>query len=210
MNCPEFHEHLQRRLDGLPIADNGALARHLADCPDCRALNAAATRLGDGLRLLPMPVPPVGLSAHIATQVLAERRRSRQLRQVLALAAGLLLAVAVGSYAWRPAGPSEVARVQPPDVAPAGPSLQESVAEAGSAVVSLTRRTAAETVEPTRLLWQDFVALPTGPDAGVLEDTLDPPARSLREAGQNVASALEPVTTSARRAVNLFLRTPGS
>jgi hypothetical protein len=35
---------------------------------------------------------------------------------------------------------------------------------------------------------------------------LDPPAQSLRQAGQGVATGLEPVATSARRAFDLFLR----
>ena len=39
-----------------------------------------------------------------------------------------------------------------------------------------------------------------------LEAPLDPPARSLREAGEGVSVGLEPVADSARRVVGLFLR----
>jgi hypothetical protein len=35
---------------------------------------------------------------------------------------------------------------------------------------------------------------------------MEPPTRPLREAGEGVSEGLEPVTTSARRAVDLFLR----
>jgi hypothetical protein len=62
---------------------------------------------------------------------------------------------------------------------------------------------ADETVDDTRLLLPKGEALPL-PDAGVLQQTLTPPARSLQEAGQVVSAGLDPVVTSAQRAVALF------
>jgi hypothetical protein len=88
--------------------------------------------------------------------------------------------------------------------APAPPSLRENVEEATSAVASLTRRTAGETVEQGRLLLP-AVSLPA-PEQAALAEPLEPPVESLRQAGQGVTTSLAPVTTSARRAVDLFLR----
>jgi hypothetical protein len=89
---------------------------------------------------------------------------------------------------------------------PAPASLNQSVEEVGTALAALTRRTADEAVGHTRGLLPDGVPAPARPDVGLLQKTLDPPARSLREAGQGVSAGLEPVTNSARRAVSLFLR----
>jgi hypothetical protein len=91
------------------------------------------------------------------------------------------------------------------------PSLQASVSEAGSAVVSLTRRTADETVGQGRMLLPDMVPVPDDASPEVVRQTIDPAAQSLREARQGAAVSFEPVTTSARRAVGLFLReVPGA
>ena len=48
--------------------------------------------------------------------------------------------------------------------------------------------------------------IPPMHDATALQETLDTPTRSLREAGQGVSAGLEPITNSARRAFDLFLR----
>jgi anti-sigma factor RsiW len=213
MNCLQSHQLLQQRLDGDAVS-NAGLDEHLAACPQCQALHAAAARLQAGLRLLPVPAPPPGLNARIVAQVRADRRR-RSVRLVLALsavAAGLLVACLLG-YSWvhstlAPAVPGPPAPVaegpEPPEPVPV-PSLRDSVAEAGSAVVNLTRRKADETVGQTRLLWP-AVTPPGLEPPDTLTEPLDPPARSLREAGQGVSAGLEPVTSSARRAFDLFLR----
>jgi hypothetical protein len=82
------------------------------------------------------------------------------------------------------------------------------MAEAGSAVVNITRRKADETVGQSWLFWP-AVTPPPLDDPSVLSQPLElggPPARSLREAGQSVSAGLEPVTSSARRAFDMFLR----
>jgi hypothetical protein len=83
-------------------------------------------------------------------------------------------------------------------------SLQASVREAGTALAALVERTADEAVGESRAL------LPAGlPRQAAFEaDTLafDPSVRSLREVSQGLSAGLEPVTASARRAVDLFLR----
>jgi hypothetical protein len=86
----------------------------------------------------------------------------------------------------------------------AAPSLGENMAEATSAVASLARRTADETVSNGQLLVPP-VALPV-PDQGVVTSPLDPPAESLRRTGRGVVAGLEPVTGSMVRAFDLFRR----
>lgn len=207
MNCPECHDLLLRRLDGEVTAADARLREHLARCPECRAAHASVVRLEEGLRLLGTAPPPC-LANQITTRVLWDRQLRRLQRRGLALAASVLLALVTGYYAWRDTGlpvaaPQWVEAVPTP--APAV-SLQQSVEDASSAVMALTRRTADVTVDQTRWLLAEVVPAPPAADPRVLEETLEPPARSLREAGQGVTAALEPMATSARRAISLFLR----
>jgi hypothetical protein len=96
---------------------------------------------------------------------------------------------------------SSIAEATPDPV----PSPRDSVAEAGSAVASLSRLARDETVEQTRMLLPVATA-PLQLDGATLPAPLDPSAQSLREAGRGVSEGLQPVTTSARRAWDLFLR----
>jgi hypothetical protein len=211
MNCQDYHDSLQRFLDGDGPGDEEPRAEHLAQCADCRSWHAAALRLAAGLRRLPSPLPPAGLTDRVVAQVLAERRERSAWRRrltTLALAASLLLA-SLGGYAlW-----SRLASGgrQPPDSVPEesggsrpplaqAPSLRESVTEVGALVTSLGRRT----MDQSRPLWP--VMLPPGFDELNFEQPLEPPAQGLLEAGQGVATGLEPVADSARRALDLFRR----
>jgi len=153
------------------------------------------------------------LVASVLSDCVARSRQRRLMLVRIALAASVLMAVA--AYAFWPRStnvdtstpqnePIMAERSVKP--APSVPSLRDSVAEAGSAVVSLTRRKADDTVEQTRLLLAMPMPDPALDGTSTLQETLDPPARSLREAGHGVTAGLEPVTNSARRAVNLFLR----
>lgn len=212
MNCNTCHDLLQQRLDAPAVSLDPALEQHLRDCPRCRALDAAAGRLTDGLRLLAPPVPPVDLANRIVGRVLAARRARRQVRRrvlaVLAVAASLLLGLGLRFF---PSGPEKgrapsvppVASKKPQPVPPAppeGPKLRESVAEAGEAVAAWTARTAGEAVGETRLL------LPPMPTPSLDLPSLDPPTAPLKEAGAGVTAGLQPVTDSWRRAAGMFLR----
>ena len=84
-------------------------------------------------------------------------------------------------------------------------ALGESFAEASSAVASISRRAADQTVEPARTLIStvaDTPALKIDPMAGAAK----PANESLSSIRQGAALGFEPVANSARRAVSLFLR----
>jgi anti-sigma factor RsiW len=208
MNCTECQQRLQDRLDGAAGTDRSDLETHLAGCPFCRACHAAARRLQEGLRRLPPPRTPAGLTGRIVQRVLAERRARRRRRRWMAM--GVAVAATVALLLWRGMAPTNLppsdqgARVEPEDKS--GGSLRESVTEASSAVVSLTRRTADETVGQGRVLLP--VVSPSIPEE-ITPPALkaaEPPMRSLQVASEGISTGLEPVTSSARRALDLFLR----
>ena len=76
--------------------------------------------------------------------------------------------------------------------------------EAGSTLVALVNRTADETVGQGRVLLPQEVSAPSLTVADNWQPALSPQA--IRDAQDGVAVGFEPVTDSARRAVNLFLR----
>lgn len=205
MNCPEYHDLLQRLLDGETAVSATELTRHEQSCSACRGLQRAARLLQEGLRPQTLAFPDPRLTERIVRQTLRDRAQRRRMH-VLAIAAGLLLTVGVGYGLLRPTGLRShdpvVAEVVPTRI----PSVSESIREAGEAFAALTRRTAGETVGPSGLLLPDLAQMPLASDSGIWEETLEEPARSLREAGQGVSVALEPVTASAKRALSMFLR----
>jgi hypothetical protein len=214
MNCLECQELIQRCLDGEPAAlDWDDFATHLVICSDCRDQYAAAQCLLDGLRLLPPSRPPADLLERICRQVVVERVRAAQFRQLpiaSAVAASFLLtcwAVYTVSRSVPIAdAPAELSQVQQPRAPTDSPSLHRSIQEAGLAVVALTRRTADETMDQTKLFLPVTIPQASVGDAEDLEQALQAPAQSFREIQEAMSAGLEPVATSARRAVGLFLR----
>ncbi|HEY7330567.1 MAG TPA: hypothetical protein VH592_23205 [Gemmataceae bacterium] len=213
MNCRIAYDLLQENLDGTPIESPEWLA-HLHQCAECRSLASAGRRLQDGLRYLAAPVPPRSLVERIVEGVLLDRRRARRrLRRRwalgLALAASLLLALT-----WRlnwqgtPVGsdsrsPEQMAKNTSIGTEKKVPTLRESASELGEVVAELSNETAEETVGQTRR-WVSNVPSPTLPWVDLA--AMEPPTQPLREASEGLSEGLEPVTTSARRAVDLFLR----
>jgi hypothetical protein len=223
MSCHAWQHLLQQHLDGACV---GEMEHHLQSCPDCAAEQPAVRRLLDGIALLAPASPPIGLADRIAEQLSLEARRQRRLRQrrllaslgTLATAAALL--IAVGIYWWRPGAednrkPDAHARAHKPDAQARGPftsppsrtgeggarPLRDSLAQAGTAVASLTSRAASETVDQTSSL------LPLLPAPSLEPIAPEPaPMEPLREASAEVSAGLAPVADSARRAVGLFLR----
>jgi hypothetical protein len=215
MICRAWQQLLQQHLDG----DEGAdLEQHLQACPHCAAERPALRRLLDGLALLAPAVPPGGLAERITSRLCAEagqqrrRQRQRRLIPVWALAAAALVLVALGIRMRWPAAalpqtndPGASAVVKTPDRPPApAPLLRDSMAQAGTALASLTRRTANETVDQTASLLPLLPAPAVEPfsPGPALETPLEP----LREASAGVSDGLAPVADHARRAVSLFFR----
>jgi hypothetical protein len=214
MNCLECQQRIQRCLDGESVLSDGDdFATHLVLCANCRDHYAATQCLLDGLRELPPYRPPADLSERICRQILVERTRATQLRRLVAgsgLAASLLLMCCAVYIASRSASKADVraqsTRVQQAHRLAASRSLHRSFQEAGQAVVALTRRTADETVDQTKLLFLASIPRASFGDAGELEQMLESPAESFREIQEAMSAGLEPVASSARRAVGLFLR----
>jgi hypothetical protein len=211
MNCSDCHEALHQFLDGAPLPPRSELDAHLWECIECRELIAAGLLLRKGLGALPSPSAPLGLTARITSTILLDRTRSRRRRliAVVSLAAAVLISI-VGYSLLRPGTANHssppIARREAPVTQPPPPSLPQAVEEAGMAVVALTRDVAAETVGPGRSL---FSVVRLNSDAGdhrPLPPALESPVQPLRAVGEGVSAGLEPVTTSARRAVDLFFR----
>ncbi len=152
MNCPDCRERLQQWFDArTPNAPTPPL------CPACTEWGVAAGRLDHGLGLLAAPTPP----AYLADRIIAGIRPSRR-RRVRLLFAACLAAAAVLLAAWfgfplhqpnRPeAAPPLVAKAPEPEPSVPPVNLRDSMAEAGSAMASLTARTADETVAKTKAL----------------------------------------------------------
>jgi hypothetical protein len=212
MNCRMAHDLLQQTLDGSPM-ESPEWLEHLRHCAECRALATAGRRLQDGLRLLTAPLPPPELAERIAERLLQDRRRARRrLRQRwaigVALAASLLLALTLRLSSLVPTRsvgtPSEAMVKNPSSGArQAAPTLRESAAELGEVFAELSNETAQETVGQTRR-WVSNVPNPALPMVDLA--TMGPSTHPLREASEGLSESLEPVATSAVRAVDLFLR----
>jgi hypothetical protein len=216
MNCSEFQLWLQRYLDGEVEGDPGSQG-HLAVCSSCRELQRAAQQLMESLRAQVAPSPSEGFQDRIVTAVMADlaasrlaRQRRRRVLATAAIAAGLLLAVALGLSWWRStqnvviptSGPLVKDEKKP--FTPSAPSPL-NIEEAGTALVALVNRTADETVGQGRTLLPPEVPAPRLPPASAWQQPLSQAPDSLQEVQQSVAVGFEPVTSSARRAVSLFL-----
>jgi hypothetical protein len=218
MSCHAWQQLLQQHLDG---ACDSELEHHLQTCPDCAVHQPALRRLLDGIVLLAPSSSPIGLMNRISEQLFVEARRLHRQRRrrllgsvgILAAAAALLLAVGIRSWWSKDAGGSHKPDAQarerenplPPDSSHprenGAKPLRDSLAQAGTAVATLTSRAASETMDQTSSLLPLLPAPRLEPTA--LETA---PMEPLREASAGVSAGLAPVTDSARRAVGLFLR----
>src|SRR5262245_11908685 len=102
MNCPEFQEWLQRRLDGIvpPLTERGeedspGLAEHVAVCAECREQHDASRRLVDGLRARQYPAVPENLGTRIVAGVLRDMHRRQVVRRRLWIGMSLAASIAV-------------------------------------------------------------------------------------------------------------------
>jgi hypothetical protein len=197
--CESGQAALQRLLDGQPDWDTLEAAAHRAACVDCRE----ELRLARSFAAAAAPIVPSDLAGKVLTAAIGADRRRRYVRYAgvgLALAASVFFAVvALQPPAQAITETRTIARLPgPKDTGIPQKPLGTSVLEARDAIVALTRRAAAETRETSATLMPNpkFGALPTAGDG------LDP----LADARAGAARSVEPLTHSARRALNLFLR----
>ncbi len=211
--CERHEQATQRFLDGDPDAFDSAIESHRVSCDLCRGYFQAASWLASGLSRLGRPTPSPDLTERLVSAVLSDAPRpssrnvARPWLAILAIAASLVLAVALGLRFSANAdvnrgntAPPQIATTVPPAVPVA---LEQSLAEASTAVATLTRRTADETVEPAKAILSsaaDSAVLKTKPE--VSHSAND----SLSTIRTGAALGIEPVADSARRAVSLFMR----
>src|SRR5262249_26272554 len=193
MNCHDCQRALQASLDGEPGPSSAALADHLVTCATCQRLHDASQRLRRGLCLLAPSSVPAGLLDRVVAAVRIDRRqRQRQrfrLAGALALAASVLVIVLAGQMLPGPTPPRDTgfASVRPASFEK--PSIRDTVAEAGSAVADLTKKTVDQAVDHTRVLLPSMDEVLLSPME--LPSPLEP--TSLTGAGQGVSAGLEPL-----------------
>ena len=199
--CPLFEAVVQRVLDGaLPIA--ALTDPHAEGCPPCRETAAAVRVLLAALKSPTPIVPPAHFAERVVPVVVADRRRRAEFRRsvriaVASLAASILVAFLTTDF--RPVSqPTAFRSVEPvPQNQPTPPSVTKSFADAGSAVFSLTRRAADESLSPARNLFAGLdVPRPT-------------PTPVHADIKPTSSSPVEPITNTAKRALNLFIRDIG-
>ena len=188
---PAWQNLLQEYFDG-DRSDVPAL-------PESSADREALHRLLAGMARLAPPAPPADLAARITASLNQEARRHRRWRFApaagLVVAASLLLLIGTRlSWPVREVPPTTTAVVR-------AEPFRDSLGRAGSALSSLTTRSAETTVENTSSL----LPLVNAPSMPAMP-TLEPPLEPFVEASAGVSTGLAPVTDSAQRAVRLFLR----
>ncbi|MBI3411983.1 MAG: zf-HC2 domain-containing protein [Planctomycetes bacterium] len=220
MNCLEFQELLQRRLDGVASPDPPELELHLSTCRPCQERHAAALRLLEGVKNLPRPRTPEHLGKRIVSMVLEDRRlRQRRWRvrvMVTSALAASLLVIALSGYYLLPErktpGPKaapEIARKDNTNDAEQPAEIAKSMEDARNAVTALTGRLADETKKQASILLAATGPVDIGPMIGGPEipANLD---QTLRQAGQGLSEGLEPVARSTRRALQFLVREVGA
>jgi hypothetical protein len=205
MNCHEWQAHWQALLDGDAAGDGDADWRaHWKDCPACRELSDAAERLWISLRQAPQPVPPPLFLENVLSAVRREQHVHRRRR--LWMGVGICLAAALVVFGivrlFFPAEPGQRIAATSPAVPPP-PSLESELADARSATVDFSRRVAQDTMRQAALFLPPADRWPAFGTGVAADETT---TMQVREMGRTVSSSLEPVTSSTRRAFDMFRR----
>ena len=220
--CRAAVDAIQRTLDGAP--EPPGLVAHALSCAACRERVRAARVL---LSVLSAPAEPVAVPAGFADRVLASRqaeRRAPTRGRAHRAAAWLALAAAVLVGVWSLAGltPTEevvavVPRVAPapepaPEPAPAPRPIHvgDAIASTGQAIRDVPNPLADSVAAAPRLFdaLADSFKMPEPADP--MAHALEPARRSLDSLPVAARSGLEPVTGTAEKAFNRFLRDVGS
>jgi hypothetical protein len=206
--CAAAHAALQRRLDGEAFNEPEEVRLHGATCAVCRSYEEAARKLQAGLKLLEPESPPADFAQKVmAHGIAAPARPSRRFwwraGAVVALAASVLLAIYwIQDGHGQPVQPAPETIVQRQEAPQQPQRLDASLDEAGDAVAALTRKAAPP---PLDLHWPSL-QLPS--DAPLQQ--LEPAVASIQSVGQGAVFSVSPITSSAKRAADLFWRELGA
>jgi len=211
--CAAFLERVQIALDGEAALGSVFELPHAEECADCRQTALAAQRLQ--CSIVPPVELPVGLAERILERAIDDRRIRIRTRWFSAASLATLAAGAViGTLlVWpnsqpKPDSSTEIVALPPKEPSPAianPPRFDERMADAGTAIASISRNAKDQTVTPTR----NFIPQAPTTISPEMPSNLEPAAESIAEIPQNARSGIEPVTSTTRRAVNLFLRDTG-
>lgn len=188
--CELFQERLQAVLDN--EAPMTVLADHAERCATCRADVLAAKRLS--AYQSPVPPVPAGFAERVVARISVERRADTR-RRVLKISAMAALAASllVGISLLRPP-PAAPRSPQPAPMMAAAPGVMKPLNEAREAFVALTARAADDTLKPAKnLLFAEV-------------KSSDPPADALSQVPEAALAGVEPLVSTPRRALNLFVR----
>lgn len=196
--CAAFDATVQAVLDRT-LPASALDDAHCRECDSCREISAAARLLLIGLESQSLPTPPADFAERIIPAIVAESRRPVNSWRTARIAVASLAASALLAFFAVP--PRQTGQQQtvatkataPMPVAARAPSVTQSLAEARSAVVSLTKRAATESLSPAKSL---FASL----------DPTPPPTPPAPPSDVPTASPVEPITNTAKRALNLFIR----
>ena len=211
LSCPAYAELVDAVLDRttpIQLLDHP----HVQSCPSCHGLSMAARLIIAGV---PRPSVSVNLTQRIVNAALTERQtRQRQRFQLRAAAMVAMLLMGVVSFSlWRQNDiemQTDVAEIdssstlQPPVVLaqlePKPPRLEESVNEASNALMEMT----GDVTSPVLFTTRSFHVPSELPQWTPAETN-----NSLVNLPNTASTGIEPVTSSTRRALNLFMRDTG-
>lgn len=211
LSCPAFAELVDAVLDRTApseLLDHS----HGQSCPSCRSLSLAARTILGGAQT---PSVPNGLTQRIVTAALIDRKaRQRRTSRLQMVAVVAMLLVGLVTFAVLRTGDSElqtnVATIESNPIATPLAEvakleskplrLEESVSEASNALVAMTDDLTAPGLFSSR----SFNVPATLPQWTPAETS-----NSLVNLPNAASTGIEPVTSSTRRALNLFIRDTG-
>ncbi|MCE9533156.1 MAG: hypothetical protein K8T89_18820 [Planctomycetes bacterium] len=209
--CELARASLNQWLDHEISLEPEAILRHRAACASCRAEETTAHLMVQTLQNSPAVMPSAGLADRILAgmqvdRVRLVRPRVRRWTAGFAVAACVAL-VGLGILRWTsPPESGKMAAVTPKqEMEEASIALGESLNQAEVAVAELKRKT---TDEGMKITLPSFTLPTIDTSTGPLE-RLEPAVASINDVKQGVILSVSPMTNSAKRAANMFLRELG-
>lgn len=179
---------------------------HSLVCKECESLKIATRKLISFETTSPLLMPKHDLADSIVPSAIYWRQRDRLKRRgVFAFASSLAASVLIAIVAYQ-AEENDSSRYTTRELnmkhgtlnskLASPPPIDDSLREFGSTFVSLTRKTASQTLEPARNLI-------VGDDSNFIEMDLQ---KRKELTLPEIASPIDPIADTARRAINLIIR----